>query len=310
MKKRILLLGLCLCTTCALSGCSVFSRKPATSDVTSFAKTCINESVEPAEGKYSEGDSYGKNYYYPMIDDHGIEFNVIAENEKVTLVEAYIPFLYSKNLFYTTDYKERIMAYYTSEIEDILKEAGIVDYKFHTGWIEISITEDYSLEDLATVIIALNDLLDYDYRNNTISRDSLGNNQYWDSIDWYDILIKQRGSDNKWLLYETFLFSDNNQISFTHENVLKTLELSQMLTTSDDKLNIIRINGELYYDSGIVTQDEKTGEMDGTAHSYTDPVPKTDDQTNFGSGNVDYQFAPDGTLYVFLSDGRHVFLKY
>ena len=118
-----------------------------------------------------------------MIDDRGIEFNVIAENEKVTLVEAYIPFLYSKNLFYTTDYKERIMTYYTSEIEDILKEAGIVDYKFHTSWIEIYITEDYSLEDLATVIIALNDLLDYDYRTNTISRDSLGNNQYWDSID-------------------------------------------------------------------------------------------------------------------------------
>ena len=130
MKKRILLLGLCLCTTCALSGCSVFSRKPSTSDVTSFAKTCINESVESAGGKYSEGDSYGKNYYYPMVDDHGIEFNVIAENEKVTLVEAYIPFLYSKNLFYTTDYKERIMAYYTSEIEDILKEAGNVDYQF------------------------------------------------------------------------------------------------------------------------------------------------------------------------------------
>ena len=65
-----------------------------------------------------------------MVDDHGIEFNVIAENEKVTLVEAYIPFLYSKNLFYTTDYKERIMAYYTSEIEDILKEAGNVDYQF------------------------------------------------------------------------------------------------------------------------------------------------------------------------------------
>ncbi len=245
-----------------------------------------------------------------MVDDHGIEFNVIAENEKVTIAEAYIPFLYSKNLFYTTDYKERIMAYYTGEIEDILKEAGIADYIFQKSGIEINITEDYSLEDLATVIIALDDLLDYGYRNNTISRDSLGKNQYWDCIDWYDILIKQRGSDNKRLLYEAFLFSDNNRIAFTHENVLKTLELSQMLMTSDAKLNIIRINGELYYDSGVISQDKKTGEMDGTAHSYTDPVPKTDDQANFGSGDVDYQFAPDGTLYVFLSDGRHVFIKY
>lgn len=310
MVSGLLLLGLCLWAACALSGCSVFSREPSISDVTSIAKTCINESVEPAGRKYSERDSYGKKYYYPMVDDHGIEFNVIAENEKVTIAEAYIPFLYSKNLFYTTDYKERIMAYYTSEIEDILKEAGIADYIFQKNWIEINITEDYSLEDLATVIIALDDLLDYGYRNNTISRDSLGKNQYWDCIDWYDILIKQRGSDNKQLLYETFLFSDNNRIAFTHENVLKTLELSQMLMTSDAKLNIIRINGELYYDSGVISQDEKTGEMDGTAHSYTDPVPKTDDQANFGSGDVDYQFAPDGTLYVFLSDGRHVFIKY
>lgn len=151
-----------------------------------------------------KGDSYGKKYY-PMVDDHGIEFNVIAENEKVTIAEAYIPFLYSKNLFYTTDYKERIMAYYTGEIEDILKEAGIADYIFQKSWIAINITEDYSLEDLATVIIALDDLLDYGYRNNTISRDSLGKNQYWDCIDWYDILIKQRGSDNKQLLYEAFL---------------------------------------------------------------------------------------------------------
>lgn len=107
-----------------------FSREPSISDVTSIAKTCINESVEPDGRKYSERDSYGKKYYYPMVDDHGIEFNVIAENEKVTIAEAYIPFLYSKNLFYTTDYKERIMAYYTSEVEDILKEAGIADYIF------------------------------------------------------------------------------------------------------------------------------------------------------------------------------------
>lgn len=44
--------------------------------------------------------------------------------------------------------------------------------------IEINITEDYSLENLATVIIALDDLLDYNYRNNTIGQDSLGSNQY------------------------------------------------------------------------------------------------------------------------------------
>ena len=311
MKKRIFVLGLWLCATCALSGCSFFSRKPSTSAVAGFAKTYINDSVEPAGRKHSERDSYGKKYYYPMVDNHGIEFNVIAENRKVSLVEAYIPFLYSTHLKYTTDYKERIMAYYTGEIEDILKEAGIVDYMLWEDNIEIRLPEAYSLEDLATLIIALDDLLDYDCRGNNIPLVSLGSDQYWDCYDDYDIFITQRGSDNQWLLFESFLFSDNNKIVLTHDNVLKTLELNQMLMTSDTKLNIIRINGELYYDSGVVTQDEKTGEMDGTAHyMYNNPVPKKDDQTNFGSGDIDYQFAPDGKLYVFLSDGRHVFLKY
>ena len=127
--------------------------------------------------------------------------------------------------------------------------------------IEINITEDYSLENLATVIIALDDLLDYNYRNNTIGQDALGSNQYWKCHDTYDILIEQRGSDNELLLHESFLFSDNNHIALTHNKVLKTLELNQMMRTSDTRLNIVQVNGELYYDSGEVTQDEKTGKM-------------------------------------------------
>lgn len=310
MKKKFFVLSLCLYTACILSGCSPLSRKPSSSDVESFAKTLINDSVEPTGQKYSERNSYGKKYYYSMVDEHGIEFDVVVENPKVMLVEGYIPFLYNKNLSYTTDYKERIMAYHTREIEDILKAAGITDYKLWERMIEINITEDYSLENLATVMIALDDLLDYNYRNNTIGQDSLGSNQYWKCHDTYDILIEQRGSDNELLLHESFLFSDNNHIALTHNKVLKTLELNQMMRTSDTRLNIVQVNGELYYDSGEVTQDEKTGKMDGTAHTFSSLVPKQNDQANFGSGSVDYQFAPDGTLYVFLSDGRHVFLKY
>ena len=227
MKKKFFLLSLCLCAACILSGCSVIPRRPSTSKVKTFAKTYINESVEPAGKKHSEVDCYGKKYYYPMVDDHGIEFNVIAENQKVTLVEAYIPFLYSKNLSYTTDYKERIMAYYTSEIEAILKNAGVEDYKFRPGWIEIYVTEDYSLEDLAAVVVAIDDLLDYNCYGKVSSRASLGNNQYWDFNNSYDILIQQHGDDNNLLLHKSFLFSDNNYIILTYEDVLKELELSK-----------------------------------------------------------------------------------
>lgn len=309
MNKKIFVLGLFLCAACFLSGCSPLSRKPSTSDVESFAKTYINDNVKPAGRTHSDRDDSGKKYYYPMVDEHGIEFDVIVKNHEVMLVEEYIPFLYSKNLSYTTDYKERIMAYHTSEIEDMLKEAGIVDYMLWEHMIEINITEDYSLENLATLMIALDDLLDYNYRYNTITQDSLGSNQYWNNYDNYDIIIEQRDSNNELLLFESFLFSDNNCIVLTHDKVLKTLELAQMMRTSDTNLNIIQVNGELYYDSGEVTQDKKTGEMDGTTKSSFDKVPKEDDQANFGFG-IDYQFAPDGTLYVFLSDGRHVFVKY
>lgn len=310
INQKIFVLGVFLCATCVLSGCSPFSRKPSTSTVESVAKTYINDNAKPAGRKYSEGVGYGKKYYYPMVDDHGIEFNVIVVNKKVELIEGYIPFLYNKYLFYTTDYKERIMAYHTREIEDILKEAGFVDYMLWEHEIKINITENDSLEDLATVMITVDDLLDYNYRYQTITQDSLGDNQYWDIFDTYDIIIEQRGSNNELLLFESFLFSDNNGIVLTHDKVLKTLELAQMMRTSDTEVKIIQVNGELYWDSGEITQDKMTGEMDGTARTIIDRVPKQDDQANFGPGSVDYQFAPDETLYVFLSDGRHVFVKY
>ena len=227
MKKKNFLFCICLCAACILSGCSVLPRRPSTSNVETFAKTYINESVESAGKKHAEVDCYGKNYYYPMVDNHGIEFNVIVENKKVMLVEAYIPFLYSKNLFYSTDYKERIMAYYTSEIEVILEDAGVEDYKFRPGWIEIYVTADYSLEDLAAVVIAIDNLLDYDCYGKVSSRASLGKNQYWDFNNSYDILIQQRDDDNNLLLHKSFLFSDNNYIILTYEEVLKELELSK-----------------------------------------------------------------------------------
>ena len=43
----------------------------------------------------------------------------------------------------------------------------------------------------------------------------------------YDLLIEQRDGDNKLLLHESFLFSDNNSIILTYDEVLKTLELGQ-----------------------------------------------------------------------------------
>lgn len=308
MKKIFCVLGLCLCATCVLSGCSLFSRSTSASDAEAFAKAYINDRVESTGGKKKTEKTFsGKEYYFPMADDRGIEFNVIVYNRKTVLVEAFTPF-YGKNLYYTTDYKLRVIEHYKDEIEAVLKTVSTVDYKFLRDSVSVNLTEENSLEDIASLVIALDELLAYDYRSDARSGEELGDHRYLGSSYNSDILITMRGSDNEWVIFEPFILSDNHRIQLTYDKVLKTLELNRVLMTSDTKPGIIQVNGELYYDSGEVTKEEKTGEMDGISR-HTDLVPQRDGESTFGYGS-EYQLAPDGTLYVFMEDGRHVFLKY
>lgn len=206
-----------------VSDWSLVSRKPKTSDVNKFAVTCINDSITPAGKPHSKRDSNYKKYYYPMVDERGIEFNVVVENTKVSFVEAYIPFLYTKTLKYTTDYKSCVIAYYSDEIEEILKDAGITDYEFYKNSIRICIPDDYPLEKAAATVITLDELLDYDLKTNAYSQQVLGAKQYWNWFDKSDIIVKQVNSSNEQLLFESFLLSDNNSNELTYESVLETL---------------------------------------------------------------------------------------
>jgi len=309
MNKKIAFLVICLCFTCLLSGCSPFPKKPKASDAISYSRMCINSGVEASgERNHSERNSYGKKYYYPMIDERGIEFNVIATNSKDMFFDAYTPF-YSNFLAYTTDYKSCVINYYMDDIENILKTVSVDEFDVRANILDITLTEDNSLEEIAAMIMEIDNLLDFDYRNNAVLQDLLGAKCYWSCTDSYDLLIKMRDSENESIISECFLFSDNNRTNLSYDMVLKTLELGRMVKESDNTLFIVQVNGELYYDLGEITQDEMTGKADGTTTSRINHVPKVDGQTNFGAG-VDYQFAPDGTLYVYLSDGRHVFVKY
>lgn len=221
MIKKLLVIFILISTM--VSDWSLVSRKPKTSDVNQFAVTCINDSITPAGKPYSERRGYCKDYCYPMTDERGIEFNVVAENRKVSFVEAYIPFLYNRHLFYSSNYKGRVIAYYSEEIEEILQDANITDYEFYNDSIEIRIPDDYPLEKAAATVITIDELLDYDLKINAYSQQALGSKQYWNCFDTSDIIIYQVNSNNEQLTFDSFLFSDNNSNELTYESVLETL---------------------------------------------------------------------------------------
>jgi hypothetical protein len=221
MIKKLLVIFILISTS--VSSCSLISRKPKTSDVNAFAITCINDNITPSGKPHSESDSYCKKYYYPMVDERGIEFDVVAENRKVMFIEAYIPFLYNKSLYYTTNYKKCVLAYYADEIKDILNEAGISDYEYYKDSIRLTIPADYPLEKAAATVITLDDLLDYNLKTNAYSQQSLGSNQFWNWFDRDDIIVKQMNSNNEQILFESFQFSDNNNNELTYDSLLEAL---------------------------------------------------------------------------------------
>ena len=85
MKKKNFLFCICLCAACILSGCSVIPRRPSTSNVETFAKTYINESVESAGKKHAEVDCYGKKFYDSSVRefrDEIIIYSPVYDTEK------------------------------------------------------------------------------------------------------------------------------------------------------------------------------------------------------------------------------------
>ena len=82
MKNRDIVKGLILYAKCVVPKFYLFPRKPLKSDGERYGKRCINDRIKPVGSIHSEYCDDGKKYYFPMADDRGIKFNVIAFSRK------------------------------------------------------------------------------------------------------------------------------------------------------------------------------------------------------------------------------------
>ena len=312
MANKLIKTGIIVCACGLLTGCSAFPNKPSTSKVEQIAQDCINSDISYSKSPIVKNKNVaGTEYVYTMTDKRGIEFNLTAFDPYIALVEP-IPVMYNGYTQYSTDYKSSIMNFYSSDIEAMLSKMNINEYKLSGNTMTININSSESLEDVANLIISIDRLLDYDYMYNGNSSVKLDGKSSWDGFCIYDLNLIIRDSGNekgKSLVNEFFIFSDKHNNELTYDSVYRVLNIACEMKQTGTQYKLVQVNGELYYDSGVVTQDELSGSADGTTKKRINNIPKKDDQTNFGAG-VDYQFGPDNELYVFLSDGRHTFLKY
>lgn len=72
-----------------------------------------------------------------------------------------------------------------------------------------------------------------------------------------------------------------------------------------DRIPMVRVKGENYFDSGYVSSAARCGVPDGQIRSSVDgsQLPEEDDQSNFGSG-YNYQFCGEEGILVVEIDGR------
>ncbi len=76
-----------------------------------------------------------------------------------------------------------------------------------------------------------------------------------------------------------------------------------------DRIPMVRVNGKLYYDTGIEsTIRGRCGTMDGEITSTVDgsEIPIEDNQSNFGSG-FGYQYAADDTIEIYMNEKWFIF---
>ncbi len=71
---------------------------------------------------------------------------------------------------------------------------------------------------------------------------------------------------------------------------------------------MVMVNGELYYDTGIRSDEAKCGVMDGeiTSQVSSNQRPNKNNQSNFGTG-YGYQFGQEGTINIYINGAWNVF---
>lgn len=96
-------------------------------------------------------------------------------------------------------------------------------------------------------------------------------------------------------------------VTLVEEKVIETKE-----TESNTVVSLIRVNGELYYDTGREsTISGRCGVMDGEIDSTVaaGEIPAEEYQSNFGAG-YGFQYAPDDVIEVYIDEQWRVFERY
>lgn len=94
------------------------------------------------------------------------------------------------------------------------------------------------------------------------------------------------------------------------EKIAEILAEAQETENNWDRIPMVRVNGELYLDTGREsTVDGRCGMMDGMIDTEVpgSEIPTEDNQSNFGTG-FGYQFGPEeGTIEIYMNDNWWVF---
>lgn len=311
MKKIILVIAL-MFGTCMLTACSFIPKKSNAATAEKYAKKYINEQVGLVDTERdSQKDSYRMRSIYHLKDDRDIEFNVMADDEFVSFVDAWIPNFYTNAIKLSTDYKYKVMDHYSTEIDEILsklkleKDYTITKYGAH---LTVYVSKEESLENIAEAIMEIDDILDYNYKlSSEIICERPERKLIWDNVTAGEINIQMYSPDetNKRKMYQTFEFSDGNEHMLTYEGVLRTLKAGMMWCQSNEDILFAYINDTLFYGTDTLCSDEMDGdisEYDGKMEMFTSTIPQKNGYGNVGS-DTPYRFGPDGVVYVYMSDG-------
>lgn len=204
MKRIKKFTALLLVTAMAvtLCGCRFTPVKPAKDKVEAVAKQCINDAVEMESEKPRKTKVYAEAYYeYPFHDERGIEFTVFAATRNVGFVEPN-PLLFADVIEYRTDYKAKIFDYYRDEIEQILSDADIIEYKISgLNGLIIKVPADADFADLKKRLIEIDELLDYSYKLDAVTYEKLSAKSFWNAFCSWDVLVRVDGGDQYSLIF-------------------------------------------------------------------------------------------------------------
>lgn len=317
LKRIIVFIAILISGVCLLTACSFVPKKSNAKTAEKYAKQYINEQVSLVDKKGdSQNDSYRMRTIYHLKDVRNIDFDVRVDDNFVSFVDAIIPYLYTNKMIFTTDYRTKVMDYYSKDIERIISELKLE--KTYTSTpnnanLRVSVSEEESLENIAEAIMKIDDLLDYDYKlSSEVTRKMAEKDIVWENGMDGTIHIEMSNSDGKRLLYLTFEFSDGNTHILTYEKVLRTLKAEMMQRQSDENLLFVYINDKLFYGPDKLYRGETSDDAtlyDGKMDKFSQTIPQKNGYGNVGAGTP-YMFGTGGEVYVYMPDGCRVLYEF